>query len=95
MVDKASDQAFTASISSLDGTGGSYSANLPPYVLDKTVRDVMEGLVTAISKSDKDNVKGLQGLSDLYKEAMTKEEETTSAVEDLGEKMDEAEKQAA
>lgn len=94
MVDKASDQAFTASISSLDGTGGSYSANLPPYVLDKTVRDVMEGLVTAISKSDKDNVKGLQGLSDLYKEAMTQEEKTTSAVEDLLEKMDEAEKQA-
>lgn len=98
MVDKASGQNFTASINSLDGSGGSYSANLPPYVLDKTVRDVMEGLVTAISDSDTENTKGLKDLAKLYKQSLDTQKESKESnekgLEDLNETMTEAERLA-
>ena len=98
MVDKASGQDFTASINSLDGSGGSYSANLPPYVLDKTVRDVMEGLVTAISDSDTENTKGLKDLAKLYKQSLDTQKESKESneqgLEELNETMTEAEKLA-
>lgn len=98
MADKTSGQNFTASINSLDGSGGSYSANLPPYVLDKTVRDVMEGLVTAISESDTENKKGLKELAKLYKESLDAQnkgnESNEKNAEDLNKTMTESERLA-
>ena len=39
-----------------------FSANLPAYVLDSTVRDVMKGLVTAVSQSGDKDAKGMKDL---------------------------------
>lgn len=89
MADKTSNKDFQATIQNLGGD--SYSADLPAYVLDKTLRDVMEGLVKAVSAASKENSKGLEDLAKEYKTALGKSDKSNKeATEDLGEKQEKA-----
>jgi len=77
---------FEADIQDLSGGGSQYKAKLPAYVLDKTLRDVMEGLVKAVSATGNENSKGLQELAEKYKEALEGQTaETTETIEDAEE----------
>ena len=82
MADRPSGSEFEATVQDLSGGGNHFSASLPPYVLDKTVRDVMEGLVKAISSSAGENAKDLQDLADHYKTIMQESDSKRSEQSD-------------
>ena len=66
-----------------------FSANLPAYVLDSTVRDVMKGLVTAVSQSGDKDAKGMKDLLSLYEKSIAETGEVTEAVQKAAEKAEE------
>ena len=76
MADKSSGQNFEATITDLSGGGNNYSAKLPSFVLDSTMREVVKGLTEAISNADKENISGLKELKTEYLKALKQQTES-------------------
>ena len=76
MADKSSGQNFEATITDLSGGGNNYSAKLPSFVLDSTMREVVKGLTEAISNADKENISGLKELNKEYLKALKQQTES-------------------
>lgn len=86
MAEKTSGSDFEAKITDLSGGGGNYSAQLPSYVLDKTVRDVGEALTKVMTTLVTDNAKALEEQTKRYREALEKSvEENKSGQEEINE----------
>ena len=82
MAEKTSGSDFEAKITDLSGGGGNYSAQLPSYVLDKTVRDVGEGLTKVMTTLVTSNKDALEEQTKRYREALEKSTEENNSAQD-------------